>query len=202
MFHLKNRFLITNLQIFTALLVLTACSSKEASPLKIYTLEAGSVASVRHSSHHRQTIKVSYPQTLKEKLTNGMSYSYGSSERGEYLNSQWANNTGKLIQGNIIETLVQSKIFKAVLPYRSTANEELRLESTIFDFSHHVRGKASYAVVSIQFNLIHTDSGKLIKTKRFSYKENTQTLNAKGYVEASNKAMHRLAKDLVTWLKK
>jgi cholesterol transport system auxiliary component len=130
-----------------------------------------------------------------------MSYSYGSSERGEYLNSQWANNTGKLIQGNIIETLVQSKIFKAVLPYRSTANEELRLESTIFDFSHHVRGEASYAVVSMQFSLINTDSGKLIKTRRFSYKENTQTLDARGYVEATNRAMSRLGRDLVVWLR-
>jgi cholesterol transport system auxiliary component len=201
MYSFKNMFFIKSSTILASLFILSACSSNEATPIKVYTLNIGNITPASHSSHRNQSIKVAYPQTLKDKLTNNMSYSYSSSERGDYLNSQWANNTGKLIQGNIIQALVQSNLFKAVLPYTSTANEDLRLESTIFDFSHHVRGKASYAVVSIQFNLIDTYSGNLIKTKRFSYKENTQTLDAKGYVEASNKAMRRLAQDLIIWLR-
>jgi len=194
MLNVKKFFLIASL------LVVSGCSLKEAVPLKIYTLNAGSVSAVSHSNHRGQTIKVSYPQALKDKLTNGMSYSYSSSERGEYQNSQWSNNAGKLIQGNIIQILVQSRIFKAILPYESTAGEDLRLESTVFDFSHHVRGESSYAVVSIQMNLINTDSGKLIRTKRFSYREHTQTLDARGYVEATNRAMSRFSRDLLRWL--
>ncbi len=181
--------------------MLSGCSVKEATPIKIYTLDAGSVAPVSHSSHRGQTIKVSYPQALKDTLTNGMAYSYSASERGVYQNSQWSNNAGKLLQGNIIQILTHSRIFKAVLPYESTAGEDLRLESIVFDFSHHVRGEASFAIVSIQMNLINTDSGKLIKTKRFSYKEQTQTLDARGYVEATNRAMGRLSRDLVVWLR-
>ncbi len=195
MLNFKKFFLIVSL------FVLSGCSLKEAAPLKVYTLNSGNVTPVTYSDHRNKTIKVSYPQALKEKLSNGMSYSYSSSERGEYQNSQWSNNAGKLIQGNIIQILVQSRIFKAVLPYESTAGEDLRLESTVFDFSHHVRGEASYAIVSIQFNLINTNSGKLIKTKRFTYKENTQTLDARGYVEATNRAMVRLSRDLVVWLR-
>ncbi len=195
MLNFKKFFLIVSL------FVLSGCSLKEAVPLKVYTLNSGNVAPVTYSDHRNKTIKVSYPQALKEKLSNGMSYSYSSSERGEYQNSQWSNNAGKLIQGNIIQMLVQSRIFKAVLPYESTAGEDFRLESTVFDFSHHVRGEASYAIVSIQFNLINTNSGKLIKTKRFTYKENTQTLDARGYVEATNRAMVRLSRDLVVWLR-
>jgi cholesterol transport system auxiliary component len=195
MLNFKKLFLLVSL------FVLSGCSLKEAAPLKVYTMDAGNISPVSYSDHRHQTIKISYPQTLKDKLSNEMSYSYSGSERGEYQNSQWSNNVGKLIQGNIIQILVQSRIFKAVLPYASTAGEDLRLESTVFDFSHHVRGEASYAIVSIQFNLINTDSGKLIKTKRFSYKENTLTLDAKGYVEASNRAMVRLSRDLVVWLR-
>jgi cholesterol transport system auxiliary component len=195
MLNFKKLFLLVSL------FVLSGCSLKEAAPLKVYTMDAGNISPVSYSDHRHQTIKISYPQTLKDKLSNEMSYSYSGSERGEYQNSQWSNNVGKLIQGNIIQILVQSRIFKAVLPYASTAGEDLRLESTVFDFSHHVRGEASYAIVSIQFNLINTDSGKLIKTKRFSYKENTLTLDAKGYVEASNRAMVRLSQDLVVWLR-
>lgn len=195
MLNIKKFFLLVSL------LILSGCSIKEAAPLKVYTLDAGSVSSVSHSNHRLQTIKVSYPQALKDTLTNGMAYSYSNAERGVYQNSQWSNNAGKLLQGNIIQILTQSRIFKAVLPYESTAGEDLRLESIVFDFSHHVRGDSSYAVVSIQFNLINTDTGKLIKTKRFSYKENTQTLDARGYVEATNRAMTRLSRDLVEWLR-
>ena len=195
MLNFKKLFFIVSL------FVLSGCSLKEAAPLKVYTLNSGNVTPVSYSDHRHQTIKVSYPQTLKDKLSNSMSYSYSGAERGEYENSQWSNNLGKLIQGNIIQILVQSRIFKAVLPYESTAGEDLRLESTVFDFSHHVRGESSYAVVSIQFSLIDTDSGKLIRTKRFSYKENTQTFDAKGYIEATNRAMVRLSRDLVLWLR-
>ena len=195
MLNVKKFFLLVSL------LILSGCSLKEAAPLKVYTLDAGSVAAVSHSNHRGQTIKVSYPQVLKDTLTNGMAYSYSSSERGVYQNSQWSNNAGKLIQGNIIQILTQSRIFKAVLPYESTAGEDLRLESIVFDFSHHVRGDSSFAIVSIQMNLINTDSGKLIKTKRFSYREHTQTLDARGYVEATNRAMSRFSRDLVAWLR-
>jgi cholesterol transport system auxiliary component len=168
--------------------------------MKIYALNSAAVVPVSHSVHRHQTIKVSFPQTLKEKITNRMNYSYSLTDRGVYLNSQWSNNSGKLIQGNIIQALVQSRLFKAVLPYESTAGEELRLESNIFDFSHHVRGKASYAVVSIQFSLIDTDTGRLIRTKRFSYKEETPAADAKGYVVATQRAMNRLVADLANWL--
>ena len=195
MLNVKRFFLLVSL------LMISGCSVKEAVPLKVYTLDAGSISPVSHSNHRGQTIKVSYPQTLKDTLTNGMAYSYSSSERGMYQNSQWSNNAGKLLQGNIIQILTQSRVFKAVLPYESTAGEDLRLESIVFDFSHHVRGEASFAIVSIQMNLINTDSGKLIKTKRFSYKEDTQTLDARGYAEATNRAMSRLSRDLVVWLR-
>ena len=187
--------------IVASIFILTACSIKEVPPLKIYTFGAEGIAPVSYSKYRDKTLKVSFPQTLKEKISDKMNYSYSASEQGVYQNSQWSNNIGKLLQGNIIQCLDQSRLFKAVLPYESTAGEDLRLESSIFDFSHHVRGDASYAIISIQFSLINTDTGRLIKTKRFSYKEDTTTTNAKGYVEATNRAMARLSRDLVGWLR-
>jgi len=181
------------------LLWLSGCSSKQT-PLKVYTLDTPKVVEVSGSQFKYKTIKISFPQTLKEKISSKMRYSYSMSERGAYLNSQWSNNIGKLLQGTVIQTLEQSRLFKAVLPYESTAGEDYRLESSIFDFSHHVRGTSSHAVVSIQFSLINTYTGRLIKTKRFSYRESTPTLDAKGYVKATNVAVGKLTKDLLRWL--
>ncbi len=182
-------------------LFLSGCALKEAPPMKQYTLNAGNVPTVQSSKYRTKVLKVSYPQTLKEKVTDKMCFSYSSSDRGVYVNSQWSNNLEKLIEGNIITVLQQSGLFKAVLPYASTAGEYLRLESMIYDFSHHVRGDDSYAVISIQFTLIDSDTGRLIKTKRFSYREDTLTVDAQGYAQATNKAFGRLSTDLVLWLK-
>jgi cholesterol transport system auxiliary component len=184
-----------------AVMFLSGCALKEAPPLNYYSLDIGKMPVVEHSKYRNKVLKVAYPKPLTEKLTDRISFSYSSSDRGIYQNSQWSNTLEKLLEGNIIAALQQSRLFKAVLPYSSTAGVDLRLESMIYDFSHHVRGDASYAVVSIEFALIDTHTGKLIKTKRFSYRENTRTTNAKGYVEASNIILHRMGKDLINWLK-
>ncbi len=182
------------------LLWLNGCSSKQT-PLKVYTLDTPKIVETSSSQFRYKTIKVSFPQTLKEKISSKMRYSYSMSEQGAYLNSQWSNNIGKLLQGTVIQALEQSRLFKAVLPYESTAGEDYRLESSIFDFSHHVRGTSSHAVVSIQFSLINTYTGRLIKTKRFSYRESTSTIDAQGYVTATNVAVGKLGRDLVDWLR-
>jgi cholesterol transport system auxiliary component len=193
---MKKRYLGSLIILF----IMNGCAMKEAPPLKRYTLESGEVPVLSASRYRSKVLKVSYPQTLKEKITERMSFSYALGDRGYYQNSQWSNNLGKLLQGSLIESLQRSRMFKAVLPYASTAGEDLRLESTIYDFSHHIRGEESYAVVSIGFSLIDTHTGRLLKTKRFSYREETPTLNAEGYAIATNRALHRLSLDLIRWL--
>ncbi len=186
--------------VLCTLLWLVGCSSK-ALPLKVYTLDVPStVAKTANVKFKHATLKVTFPQTLKEKIGQKMHYSYSSAEQGFYLNSQWSNNIGKLLEGTFILALDESKLFKAVLPYQSTAHEDYRLESTIFAFTHRVRGEDSHAIVSIQFSLIDTDTGKLVKIKRFSYRVATNSLDAKGYVEATNEAVGRLTEALIRWL--
>ena len=129
-----------------------------------------------------------------------MYYSYADTDQGTYQNSQWVSAVGSMLQGVLMDTIQQSHMFKAVLPYSSSLSENYRLESSIFDLSHHVRGKSSFAVVSIQFTLISVDTGNLIKSRRFSYREPTMTTDAKGYAEAINRIMEKLGRDLVRWL--
>ncbi len=187
--------------VLLAVFILSACSMKEAPVMKTYTLVVPHVAALQSSSYRNKVLKVSYPLTLKEKLNDKMYYSYTLSDSGAYLNSRWSNNVGKLLQGSMINVLTQSRLFKVVLPFSSDVEEGLRLESSIFDFSHHIRGDDSYAIVSIQYTLMNAENGKLIKTKRFSYKEQTTTTDAKGYVEATNRIMNRLSRDLLLWLR-
>jgi len=183
------------------LFLLSGCSFKSAAPITEYTLSASPVGAVSSSRYRNKAIKVTYPDSLKEKLSRSIDYSYSISNQGVYQNSQWSNALPKLIEGTVIEALDQSQLFKGVLPFSSTVYEDYRLESTVYDFSHHVRGEASYAIISIRFTFIDTKTGRMTKTRRFSYKETTRTVDARGFVEASNVAMSKLTRDLVNWLR-
>ena len=126
---------------------------------------------------------------------------YSHNDYGTYMNSEWSNHMSKLLQGTVIDVLDSSKLFKAVLPDTTTLKVNYRLESNIFAFEHQVRGKLSHAIISIQFTLIDADTGKLVKSKRFTYKESTPSTDAEGYASATNAAISKLSKDLVQWLK-
>lgn len=169
--------------------------------LKVYSLDIPQVVTAKSSSYKNKNIKVTYPYSAKEEVSQKMNFTYSNSDRGSYQNSEWSNNMNKLLQGTFIDMLDSSRLFKAVLLDTSTAKEDYRLESSIFAFHHSVRGSESYAVVSIQFILIDTESGHLVKSKRFSYREATSTTDAKGYAEATNVAIGRLSRDLVQWLR-
>jgi len=183
------------------ILLLHGCSFKEVPVMKEYSLIVPSVSPLAHAQYRNKILKVSYPIALGEKLTDNMYYSYSYSDRGSYLNSRWSNDMGKMLQGTVIQVLSQAKLFKVVVPFASDVEENLRLEGTVFDFSHHVRGEASYAAVSIQFTLMNAETGKLVKARRFSYREPTSTTNAKGYAEATNRIIVKLSHDLIEWLR-
>ncbi len=181
------------------LIMLSACSKAPA--LKIYTLDVPQTEVAKQSPYRYKTIKVTYPQSLREQISQKMNFSYSMSDRGTYQNSEWSNNMSKLLQGTLIDVLDKSRLFKAVLSDTTTLKENYRLESNIFAFEHRVRGESSHAIVSIQFTLIDADTGKLVKSKRFSYQEPTPSTDAKGYATATNVIMSRLSSDLVGWLR-
>ena len=190
---------IKPLALSVILLGVLGCTKEPA--LKVYSLDIAPVSAVQSSTYKTKSIKVISPQALKDKISQKMHFSYSSIDRGTYQNSEWSNSMARLLQGTFIEALDESRLFKAVLSDTSTAREDYRLESNIFAFEHRVRGDQSHAVVSIQFNLISVETGRMAKSKRFSYIEATPTKDAKGYVTATNTAVSKLSRDLVNWLK-
>ena len=183
----------------TLLIFLVGCT--QAPTMKVYSLEVPRVPNVKQSSYKHKVIKITFPYSLREQMSEKMNFSYSNSDYGTYLNSEWSNNMSKLLQGTIIDVLDHSKLFRAVIADTSTLKENFRLESNIFAFEHRVRGTLSNAVVSIQFTLINSDTGILVKSRRFSYREPTSSTDAKGYAYATNAIMGRLSGDLVGWLR-
>lgn len=173
----------------------------KAPVINVYSLNVPQVQTETVSAYKDKSIKVTFPQSIKEPMSEKMQFSYTTNDRGTYQNSQWSNNMSRILQGTFIEVLDKSRLFKIVLSDMSTLEENYRLESNIFDFEHQVRGRDSYAVVSLQFTLINVGTGRLVKSKRFSYQEPTPTTDAKGYAIATNRVIVKLSQDLLKWLK-
>ena len=173
----------------------------QAPALKVYSLDVPKVQQVTHSAYQQKVIKVSFPQSLREQMSQKMNFSYSHNDYGTYMNSEWSNHMSKLLQGTIIDVLDSAKIFKAVLADTTTLKANYRLESNIFVFEHQVREKASHSIISIQFTLIDANTGKLVKSKRFTYKEPTLSTDAQGYAKATNTAISNLSTALLLWLK-
>ena len=172
----------------------------QAPALKIYSLNIPQLQAVPASLYATKTIKVPYPYSTGEELSQKMQFAYGNTSRGAYQNAQWSNSLGKLLQGTLVEVLDNSRLFKTAVLDTSAVREDYRIESTVFAFRHTVEANRSYALVSIQFTLVDTKEGQVLKSRRFSYQEATPTVDAEGYAKAVNVALSRLSRDLLQWL--
>ena len=184
---------------YIILLFLGLLGCSDSPSLSIYSLNIPTIKSTS-KIHKNRTIIIAYPQSITEDITNRIVFNYSSSQQGVYQNSQWSSTIGRLLQASLIDTIHDTKRYKAVLADNSIIGADYKLEINIFALHHHIRGKESSSIVSIGFNLIDISSTKLIKSRRFSYSQPTVTTDAKGYVEATNKAIERLSIDLLRWL--
>ena len=185
---------------FTGLFFLGGCAIK-STPVRSFTLNPSyHYGKVSHSPYRNKSIKVVYPNSIKGKSSSSICFSYNKLEEGSYQNSIWSSSSSQLLTGTIIRALEHGAVFKSVIDYTSLANTDYLLESEVYDIYHKVRKNLSVSVLSIRFDLISTDNNVLVKSKKFSYEIPTETVDAVGYVKATNIALEKLSADLVRWL--
>ena len=175
------------------------CSSKNVT-LNQYSIKSYEHTYINSSKYKNKTIKVMYPKFLSNIDSTKIKYSYSSIEEGFYENSEWSSDLGDMIQSVLIKSL--SNLFKGVFLNSSIVNSDYILETTVYDFSHHVRGNESYSIVSIQASLIDKHTGRLIKSKKFYHKEFTDTTNAVGYIKSVNNNYQKITIKIIDWLVK
>ncbi len=186
--------------ILTGILLLGGCSMK-SSEMKTYGLNPDlNFSKLPHATYRDKSVKIAYPTNIKGKSSSSIYFSYSKIDEGKYQNAIWTSSNGQLLISSIIRSLEKGGVFKTVIDYTSLGNTDYLLESEVYDFYHKVRKGVSVSVLSIRFDLIDTDYNHLVKSKRFTYEVPTQTVDALGYVKATNIAMDKMSFDLVKWL--
>jgi ABC-type uncharacterized transport system auxiliary subunit len=184
----------------TGVLLLSGCAFKSAT-LRTFTLNPSyHFGKVSHSPYRQKSIKVAYPNSIKGKSSSSICFSYSRLEEGNYQNASWSSSSSQLLTGSIIRALEHGGVFKSVIDYTSLANTDYLLESEVYEICHKVRKGLSVSVLSMRFDLIDTDNNVLVKSRKFTYEIPTKTVDAAGYVVATNRAMEKLSIDLVRWL--
>ncbi len=188
--------------ILAGVLLLSGCAMK-SSEMKTYGLNPDlNFAKLPYAAHREKSVKIAYPTNIKGKSSSSIYFSYSKIDEGKYQNAIWTSSNGQLLINSIIRSLEKGGVFKTVIDYTSLGNTDYLLESEVYDFYHKVRKGVSLSVLSIRFDLIDTDYNRLVKSKRFTYEVPTQTVDALGYVKATNIALDKMSLDLVRWLAK
>ncbi|MBN2825928.1 MAG: membrane integrity-associated transporter subunit PqiC, partial [Campylobacterales bacterium] len=86
------------------------------------------------------------------------------------------------------------------LNYSSYVSSDYLLEIFIHEMHHRIYDNHSQAVVSIKLNVLDNQSRRMLKTQRFNYRIPTATQDAKGYIEANQKAFNRFQRDMMEWI--
>jgi ABC-type uncharacterized transport system auxiliary subunit len=191
---------VEKIAILTGALLLSGCAMK-SSEMRTYSLNPDlNFSKLSHAVYRDKSIKIAYPTNIKGKTSSSIYFSYSKIQEGKYQNAIWNSSNSQLLINGIIRALEKGAVFKTVIDYTSLANTDYLLESEVYDFYHKVRKNLSVSVLSIRFDLIDTDYNRLVKSRKFTYEIPTGTVDALGYVKATNIALEKLAVDLVKWL--
>ncbi|WP_456403831.1 ABC-type transport auxiliary lipoprotein family protein [Thiolapillus sp.] len=180
---------------------LAGCATQTLPPVTEYTLSPELKPDSVSAQHLPLTIKLAPVAGSQIYATPDIYYVDDGYQRNPYAYSRWVDAPVRMLELVLQDGLVQSRLFKAVLPSSSALQTDLRLETTLYDFYHHVgEGGESEAVVRLGFYLIDAKKGKLLGSRRFSSRVPAASTNAQGGVAAINAAVAQMLPRLVSWL--
>ena len=196
---MSNRIII--LVLFS---LLTGCITKKNPPADIYTISpewSNKGVRVEREKKSPLIIKLSPIRATRALTGNEILYTDSQYSRNSYVYSRWDDTPVKLLLTLFQVNIEESDLFKAVILSTSISKADLLLESTLLDISHHIMDDGTSAgIIRVRFYLIDNTTRTVMATKEFVSNVSASTQNAKGAVEALNKAATNVAHDLVTWL--
>lgn len=195
---MKYHFIV--LLIFSTFL--SACSLQNTTPpIETYFIAPPSTTTNTRSAE-TGTLVIQLTAAETSHVFSSTNISYQDQQKGfnSYAYSRWSDSPVNLLNFYFQQLLEQSQYFSAVISPSSLSDADLVLESTPYDFSHHIKDdNLSTANVSIQFYLIDARSKELIATALFDA-EIASEQNAESAVFSLNQAVNNIDEQLLSWL--
>ncbi len=120
-----------------------------------------------------------------------------------YANTQWIDTPAQMLLPLLVHRLEATGLFGAVLSAAtSPIVGELRLETEIIRLLQEFRTYPSQIRFVLRVQLLNMVNRQVIATRVFEVLENSSDENARGGMEATNRAVEQLLKELAKFLEK
>ena len=185
-----------------AMSLLGACAGNPQPPVTEYALSPRIELQEVREPVFPVTLRLAPLSASQMYMSTGIFYVDGSYRRNPYAYSRWVDTPVHMLQLVLQEGLERSGLFKAVLPSTSLLTADLRLETTLYDFSQHLQPDGgSQAVVRLDCHLLDARKARLLASRQFEVRVPAASRNAEGGVAALNAAVADLLPLMVGWLK-
>lgn len=184
-------------------MILEGCATNITPAIDVYTInttcEAGNSSQKKTKSPG--TLKILTPRSATSTASQHILYQENEFTQNPYAYSRWNEAPNKMLGNLFLSCISNISIFRAVLPSQSKGKSDFLLESMLLDFYHNVNSDgSSEGRVRIIFYLVETKTGRVIATNEFFSEVSSNTLDAKGGVNALNDSSKSIAISLIEWL--
>lgn len=184
------------------LFFITGCTVKTA-PITEYKINTNvQNTNVQKSKYIDKSLKVSQAFSSNSLMTLKMNYIQGTTKKYYYNESQWSQSPNKAVTKQMIKMLREAKLFSSVQVAKSRSKSDLILEIYVEDFMQYYNEDLtkSYVNIAMTLTLIDSKNNQVIASKAFDSKSQTKSLDAKGGVDALNKALENILEKNANWL--
>jgi len=192
-----------SLQVVLVSLIISGCSLQTTVPASSkYLLNVDVTCKpVVKSSFSDKVIRIGQMESSAILSTRSIYYSVDEGRSYSYTKARWMETVPKQLTNLMMLSLTKTAIFKDVIPFRSLANNDLILESSLYTFTQtiHEDGTSSLQI-TMKVRLVEQYSRKIVASKLFEFKEDGVSGDAKGAIAGYSRLTTKLLKDVNTWL--
>lgn len=138
------------------------------------------------------TLQVSTPVARAGFESARMVYLKKAHELDHYAQNQWVDTPARMLAPLLLQALESSAKYRAVIPQRSAALADLRLDTEIVRLQHEFFEKPSRVHLTMRAQLLDMRSKSVVATREFDVVETAESDDPYGGVLATNRAVKNM----------
>lgn len=195
----QKQWLILTMVMFAGLW-LTACVGPQGKPQEsaTYLLHA-TLPSKPANVKSTQTILILPMRAHPGFDTSRMAYSREPNRLEYYAYNRWVETPARMLTPLVTQALEASSAFSAVVQAPGSARTQLRLDTELVNLTHDFSTKPSRLHLMLRAQLVDVDTQAIRASRNFEVQAPVASEDARGGVEAANRALPDLLARLADW---
>lgn len=192
------KIIFSGLAILIVSVGLTGCfggAGETATTYMINTVPSSVVKAKRSSS----VLLVRMPQANTAYNTTQMAYMTNNYQLSYFVKNRWAATPPQMLLPLMVQTLQNTRAFRAVIPSTTTGNASLVLDTQLIQLQQEFSGQSSQIHLVMRAQLSNGNTQHIIATKEFNIVEPTTANNPYAGVAATNQAVSRFLQQLAVF---